>query len=129
MFRIRNVEYNIQRFLTCLKNSLLAVDFKLSTANRSSPRPVAKSPRPLSVSIRDPRDSAGGSKGGQEETGSRGTGNGHLSPAMKKKTPSPKARKEAAPGYMETISPSASAKGSAKGSKAGSENSKTEGPI
>lgn len=113
----------------CLKNSLLAVDFKLSTANRSSPRPVAKSPRPLSVSIRDPRDSAGGSKGGQEETGSRGTGNGHLSPAMKKKTPSPKARKEAAPGYMETISPSASAKGSTKGSKAGSENSKTEGPI
>lgn len=47
---------------------------------------------------------------------------------MKKKTPSPKVRKEA-PGYMETISPSASAKGSAKGSKTGSENGKTEGPI
>lgn len=117
--------YNVHRFLMCLKNSLLAVDFKLSTASRSSPRPVAKSPRPRSVSIRDPKDSAGGSKGGQDETGSRGTGNGHLSPDMKKKTPSPKVRKEAAPGYMETISPSASA----KGSKVGSENSETEGPI
>lgn len=48
----------------CLKNFLLAVDFKLSIVNRLSLRFVVKSFRFRFVSIRDFRDLVGGFKGG-----------------------------------------------------------------
>nr|XP_022322324.1 tetratricopeptide repeat protein 25-like isoform X5 [Crassostrea virginica] len=92
-----------------------AVDFKLNTAARSSPRPPRSSPRPRSVSIKEPPESEGGSRGGQEDR--RSGGNGHSSPVTKKATPSPVVRKEE----------SHSLRGSSKGSKAGSEISRTEG--
>lgn len=113
----------------CLKNFLLAVDFKLSIVNRLSLRFVVKSFRFFFVSIRDFRDLVGGFKGGQDEIGFRGIGNGYLFLVMKKKIFFFKVRKEVVLGYMEIISLFVSVKGSVKGSKVGLENSKIEGLI